>query len=137
MSDPKEMLYRILRGITQIYAPVWFAIFLLLAAIAFVFTMIYPLVPIVLLISSVFLVVAVRCGYLGLKWIELWLAREALGEGRCPACSTKCDAVRVGERRVQECPGCRKIFDETGEHFVPPPADDLNQATFERGAEAM
>jgi hypothetical protein len=128
------MLYRILRGITQIYAPVWFAIFVLLAAIAFVCTMIYPLVSIVLLISSVFLVVIVRCGYLGLKWVELWLAREALGEGRCPACSTKCDAVRVGEQRVHECPGCRGIFDERGEHFAPPPADELNQASFERTA---
>ena len=74
----QPMLYRILRGITEVYPAVWLGIFMLLAVIAFAFTVIYPLVPIVLVISSVFLVVAVRCGYLALKWIEHRLAREAL-----------------------------------------------------------
>jgi hypothetical protein len=130
------MLYRILRGITEVYPAVWLGIFMLLAVIAFAFTVIYPLVPIVLVISSVFLVVAVRCGYLALKWIEHRLAREALVAGACPACRTACDALRIGSRRVLECPGCRRAFEENGEKYVPKPEDSEQSADFERTVEA-
>ena len=51
------MLYRILRGVTEIYGVTWLAIFILMFFVAFAFTLIYPLVPIVMIISSVFLVV--------------------------------------------------------------------------------
>lgn len=131
----RPMLYRILHGIVKIYAPVWFAIFLGLAAIAMLFTVIYPLVPIVLIISSVFLVVGVRCGYLVLKWLELKLAMEKLSVGLCPACGARCDAIRIGERRVQECPGCRQAYDEKGDHYAPQPGDAEKSADFERTAE--
>lgn len=131
------MLYRILSGITHIYPSVALGLFVLLAVIAFAFTMIYPLVPIVLMISSIFLVVFVRCGYLALKWLERRLAMESLSRGACPACGTVCDALRVGERRVQECPGCRRAFDERGEPFIASDASaEASQPSgFERGGE--
>lgn len=131
------MLYRILNGITHIYPYAALSLFVLLAVIAFAFTMIYPLVPIVLMIGSIFLVVFVRCGYLALKWIELKLAMESLAGGACPACGTRCDALRVGERRVQECPGCRRAYDEKGEIFVPGAEGTGPSADFERNAEAV
>ena len=133
------MIYRILNGITHIYPYAALGLFVLLAVIAFAFTVIYPLVPIVLMISSIFLVVFVRCGYLALKWVELKLAMESLSTGSCPACGTRCDALRVGERRIQECPGCRRVFDDKGEPYVPSDASSSEAeqpATFERGAEA-
>lgn len=131
------MLYRIFRGINEVYPTVWLGIFMLLAIVAFAFTVIYPIVPIVLVISSVFLVVGVRCGYLGLKWIEHKLAREALAGGSCPACRAECDALRIGARRVLECQGCRRAFEESGEKYVAKPEDAEQSADFERTAEAI
>jgi Zn-finger nucleic acid-binding protein len=78
----------------------------------------------------------VRCGYLALKWSELRVARGALAGGTCPACRTACDALRVGERRIQECPGCRRVFEESGEIYVAPPAEQEPPASFERSAAA-
>ncbi len=131
------MLYRIFRGINEVYPAVWLGIFMLLAIVAFAFTVIYPIVPIVLVISSVFLVVGVRCGYLGLKWVEHKLAREALAGGNCPACRAECDALRIGARRVLECQGCRRAFEENGEIYVAKPEDAEQSADFERTAEAI
>lgn len=128
------MIYRILRGITEVYGVTWLVIFIAMFFVAFAFTVIYPLVPIVMIISSVFLVVFVRCGYLGLKWAELKVARGALGTDSCPACRAACDALRVGERRVLECPGCRRVFEESGEIYVAPPAEQEPPASFERAA---
>ena len=130
------MIYRILRGITEVYGVTWLVIFIAMFFVAFAFTVIYPLVPIVMIISSVFLVVFVRCGYLGLKWAELKVARTALRTDSCPACRTACDALRVGERRVLECPGCRRVFEETGEIYVAPPPEQEPPASFERTAPA-
>lgn len=129
------MLYRILRGVTEIYGVTWLAIFILMFFVAFAFTLIYPLVPIVMIISSVFLVVLVRCGYLGLKWGELAVARGALGSGACPACSTRCDALRVGEQRVLECPACRRVFEDSGEIYTPASSESAPAASFDIGSD--
>jgi hypothetical protein len=131
------MLYRFLRGLNEIYPQLWLAIFIGLAAIAMAFTVIYPLVPIVLIISSVFLVVAVRLVYLALRWAECRLALGSLASGRCPACKTMCDRIAIGERRIHECPGCRRAFDDKGDHYQPQPGDEQQPATFERTAEAI
>jgi hypothetical protein len=128
------MVYRFLRGFNEIYPLA--ALFGFMAAffVAFAFTVIYPLVPIVLMISSIFVVVGVRLVYLGMRWLERSVARGALAKGKCPACKTTCDAVLVGERRVQECPGCRRIFAETGDPYVPQevPEDAQIPARFEQ-----
>ena len=130
------MLYRIFRGITEIYGRVWLFIFIGMFFVALAFTVIYPLVPIVMIISSVFLVVIVRCGYLTLKWAECGLAREALGAGNCPACRAKADAECVGEERVHECPGCRRVYDAKGDVYTPEFAEEVTPpATFERASE--
>jgi hypothetical protein len=113
------MLYRFLRGINEIYPKACLLLFIGLFLVAFAFTMVYPLVPIVLIISSVYLVVVVRCGYLALKWAELKVARNALVQGRCPACGVRCDKRQVAERSVHDCPGCRRGFTDTGEAHLP------------------
>jgi hypothetical protein len=113
------MLYRFLRGFNEIYPVTVLFAFIAAFFVAFAFTVIYPLVPIILIISSVFLVVIARVVYLTTRRIELGVALGALKSGRCPACATTCDVLRVGEARVQECPGCRRIYDETGAPYVP------------------
>jgi len=128
------MVYRFLRGFNEIYPLA--ALFGFIAAffVAFAFTIIYPLVPIVLMISSIFVVVGVRLVYLGMRGLERSVARGALLKGKCPACSSPCDAVLVGERRVQECPGCRRIFTAAGDPYVPQevPEDAQSNARFEQ-----
>lgn len=113
------MLYRFLRGINEIYPKACLLLFIGLFLVAFTFTMVYPLVPIVLIISSVYLVVVVRCGYLALKWAELKVARNKLAQGMCPACGVRCDKRQVAERSVHDCPGCRRGFTDTGEAHLP------------------
>jgi hypothetical protein len=113
------MLYRFLRGFNEIYPVTVLFAFIAAFFVAFAFTVIYPLVPIVLIISSVFLVVFARVFYLVTRRFERGVALASLRGGRCPACATTCDVLRVGEARVQECPGCRRIFDEIGAPYVP------------------
>jgi len=38
---------------------------------------------------------------------------------------------------VQECPGCRRAFEENGEKYVPLVEDAGRSADFERTAEAL
>lgn len=130
------MLYRILRGINEIYGVTVLFLFIGAFFVAFAFTVIYPLVPIVLLISSIFFVVGFRLVFLALRGAERRVARSALGRGGCPACSARCDAILVGQRRVHECPGCRRVFDEFGDPYIPQevPEDAEKEARFERAA---
>jgi hypothetical protein len=130
------MLYRFVRGFNEIYGVTVLFLFIGAFFVAFACTLIYPLIPIVMLISSIFLVVIARVAFVALRGVERRLARRALVAGRCPACATACDAILLGERRVQECPGCRRVFVESGDPFVPEetPAD-ASAARFERAAE--
>ncbi len=130
----RPMLYRFIRGLNEIYGVTVMFCFIAAFFIAFAFTLIYPIVPLVMLISSIFLVVIARGVFLILRWIERGVAKSALGRGNCPACATKVDAILVGERRVHECPGCRRIFDDVGDPYVPQenPEDAQKTATFER-----
>lgn len=133
------MLYRFFRGLNEIYGVTVLFCFIAAFFIAFAFTVIYPLVPIILIISSIFLVVAARTVFLVLRRVERSLATRALGRGACPACSTACDAIRVGDRRVLECPGCRRAFAESGDPYVPQetPEDAATTARFEQVAGAQ
>lgn len=115
----RPMLYRFVRGFNEIYGVTVLFLFIGAFFVAFACTLIYPLIPIVMLISSIFLVVIARVTFVVLRALEERIARAALSAGRCPACGTSCDAVRVGERRVHECPGCRRVFAESGAPFVP------------------
>jgi hypothetical protein len=128
------MLYRLLRGFNEIYPIAVLFAFIAAFFVAFAFTVIYPLVPIILIISSVFLVVIARVTFLVMRGFERRLALAALRNDRCPACSTGCDAVRVGERRVLECPGCRRCYAEDGAPYVPQERteDAEKPASFER-----
>lgn len=130
------MLYRFLRGLNEIYGVTVLFCFIAAFFVAFAFTLIYPIVPLVMLISSIFLVVIARVVFLVLRRMERGVALSGIRQGTCPACSTKFDAILVGERRVHECPGCRRIFDESGDPYVPQenPEDADKSATFERSA---
>jgi hypothetical protein len=74
--------------------------------------------------------------FLTLRGLERRVATAGIRRGECPACAAKFDAILVGERRVHECPGCRRIFDEVGDPYVPQenPEDASKPATFERSA---
>lgn len=130
------MLYRFARGINEVYGVTVLFCFIAAFFIAFAFTLIYPIVPLVMLISSIFLVVAARGAFVVMRALERRLARSGIERGSCPACSAKLDAILVGERRVHECPGCRRIFDEVGDPYVPQenPEDAAKPANFERSA---
>lgn len=130
------MLYRFLRGLNEIYGVTVLFCFIAAFFVAFAFTLIYPIVPLVMLISSIFLVVLARGVFLAMRWLERRVATAGIRKGECPACSSKFDAILVGERRVYECPGCRRIFDEVGDPYVPQenPEDASKPATFERSA---
>ena len=130
------MLYRFLRGLNEIYGVTVLFCFIAAFFVAFAVTLIYPIVPLVMLISSIFLVVLARVVFLARRGLERGVATAGIRRGECPACSAKFDAILVGERRVHECPGCRRIFDEVGDPYVPQenPEDASKPATFERSA---
>jgi hypothetical protein len=130
------MLYRFLRGLNEIYGVTVLFCFIAAFFVAFAFTLIYPIVPLLMLISSIFLVVLARGVFLVLRGLERRTAIAGIRRGSCPACATRFDAILVGERRVHECPGCRRIFDESGDPYVPQetPEDADKPATFERSA---
>ncbi|MFM7050520.1 MAG: hypothetical protein ACKOYN_00095 [Planctomycetota bacterium] len=113
------MLYRFLRGFNEIYGVTVLFLFIGAFFVAFAFTLVYPLVPIVMLISSIFLVVGFRVFGLLCRKAEHAVARASVGRGMCPACSVSCDALEVGAQRVHECPSCRRAFVASGEPFVP------------------
>lgn len=113
------MLYRFVRGLNEIYGVTVLFMFIAAFFIAFAFTLIYPIVPIILLFSSIFLVVILRSAFVAMRAAERGIARASLGRGVCPACATGCDELRVGEQVVKECPGCRRVFAATGAPFVP------------------
>jgi hypothetical protein len=128
------MLYRFLRGLNEVYGVTVMFCFIAAFFIAFAFTLVYPIVPLIMLISSIFLVVIARVVFLVMRAAERSLAKGGLRRGACPACSSKLDSILVGERRVHECPGCRRVFSENGDPYVPQetPEDAGKSATFER-----
>lgn len=130
------MLYRFVRGLNEIYGVTVMFGFIAAFFIAFAFTLIYPIVPLVMLISSIFLVVIARGVFLVLRRIERGFAKASLGQGNCPACASKVDVLLVGEKRVHECPVCRRIFDDVGDPYSPQErTEDVGKsATFERTA---
>jgi hypothetical protein len=130
------MLYRFLRGLNEIYGVTVLFCFVAAFFIAFAFTLIYPIVPLLMLMASIFLVVLARGAFIVMRAAERRVARTGIARGTCPACGTRFDAILVGERRVHECPGCRRIFDEAGDPYVPQetPEDSGKSATFERSA---
>ncbi len=141
------MLYRLLRGINEIYGMV--ALFAFIAAffIAFAFTVIYPLVPILLVVSSVFLVVGARLGYLTLRMMELNLARRALTRGLCPLCGGACEQRTINAPvsetesaivKMYACTSCRARFALDGSTFVEfeTPSDSAVQQSAEVAQDA-
>ena len=108
------MRYRLITGLIEIYGVSILFCFIAAFFIAFAFTVIYPLVPIVLIIGSVFMVIFARVGFLAMRATQHRLARTALGKGVCPQCAARSDARMVGESRVFKCSGCAREFAHTG-----------------------
>ncbi len=108
------MRYRLLTGLIEIYGVSVLFCFIAAFFVALAFTVIYPLVPIVLIIGSVFMVIFARVGFLAMRATQQRLARTALNKGRCPQCSASCDAHTVGESCVFKCSECKREFAHTG-----------------------
>lgn len=122
------MLYRFVRGFNEIYSVTMLFAFVAAFFVAFAFTVVLPIVPIVMIVLSPFLVVLARGGMIALRALEGALAREALRGGRCPACGGACDRVRIEPAEgdaglagqsgvVHECPDCRRVFTDEGKVY--------------------
>lgn len=122
------MLYRFVRGFNEIYGVTMLFAFVAAFFVAFAFTLVFPIVPIVMIVLSPFLVVLARGGMIVLRAIEGALAREALRQSRCPACGAACDRVQLQPAEgvagevgrsglVSECPDCRRVFTDRGEIY--------------------
>ncbi len=129
------MLYRVLRGINEIYPQACLGLFIVLFIVAFVCTMAYPMVPIILVISSVYLVIIARCGYLILRALERKVARRACARGVCPMCDhANAAVVGVQFEGVFSCTGCARVFTAKGDLQLPQetssaPADGRSDAS--------
>ncbi len=117
------MFYRVLRNVNEIYGVV--ALFAFIAAffIALAFTVIYPMVPILLVFSSIFLVVGARLGYLALRAGERALARREIARGLCPDCGESCESRVVSGQSLSECSVCSMRFTPQGERSIEPELD--------------
>jgi hypothetical protein len=97
------MLYRFLRGLNEIYGVTVLFCFIGAFFIAFAFTLIYPIVPLLMLISSIFLVVIARGAFMVMRHVECTVARRGIARGACPACdeplARRMPSVRRAARR--------------------------------------
>lgn len=126
------MLYRALRAINARYTVVAFGFFATAFFVALL-TMVYPIVPLAILFSSIYLVVLAWIGRCILKGTERALARRALRQGSCPACEGRTVSVAVAggtdnatERRF-DCQRCRMRYAEDGDDWDAE-HDDLTEA---------
>ncbi len=116
------MLYRFTHALAEMYGFVAFGCFVALFLIAFAFTVLYPIVPIVLIMLAPFAAVVAVGGSRLLRVIEQYLARRKLGAGDCPYCGGKCepheqvDTESDDERPVPalSCTHCNRAYIGSG-----------------------
>lgn len=119
------MLYRFARAFNELYGVTVFALFVAAFLVAFAFTLIYPIVPIVLLFVSIFAVVAFTGLNRLLRSVERGLARRGLDRGRCPACRATLAPIDLPGERGLDCTGCGRIFRTGGELWLGDPDEPV------------
>lgn len=119
------MLYRFARAFNELYGVTVFALFVAAFLVAFAFTLIYPIVPIVLLFLSIFAVVAFTGLNRILRAIERALARRGLSRGVCPACRSALAPIDLPGGAGHDCLGCARIFRPGGELWLGDPDEPV------------
>jgi len=115
------MLYRFARGFNELYGITVFALFVTAFFVAFAFTLIYPIVPIVMLFLAIFGVAFFSVFNRMLRGVERALARRGLRRGRCPACAALVAPIDLRTSAGFDCTGCARIFREDGELYLGDP----------------
>jgi hypothetical protein len=115
------MLYRFARAFNELYGITVFALFVMAFLVAFAFTLVYPIVPIVLLFTSIFAVVFFTGLNRLLRAVERRLARRGLERGTCPACREPLAPVDLPDGPGLDCTGCARIFRPGGELWLGDP----------------
>jgi hypothetical protein len=115
------MLYRFFRAVAELFPFVCFALFTAAFFTAFAFTVIYPIVPLLLLIVSIFALVLCVATSRVLRFFERTAALRRLRRDACPACAAALQRYRVAESDVAECTDCGRVFDADGSIWEPSP----------------
>jgi hypothetical protein len=111
------MLYRAIRAVNEHFALGVFGFFVLLFFVALAFTFIYPIVPLVLVFFSLFLVVFFWLIFKAMGGMARSMARRWMRSGQCPACDGKLIAMEAHGERLQECDNCRRAFMTNGDEW--------------------
>ncbi|MDZ4829856.1 MAG: hypothetical protein SGJ09_06615 [Phycisphaerae bacterium] len=117
------MFYRIARAINEYFGFAVLGFFVLVFFIALAFTLIYPIVPFVLLFLCLFLVGVFSLVARVLRAIERWVARRSLRLDRCPACAGELIDVEGNGELLRQCLPCGHSLRASGEQWVPGPDD--------------
>ncbi|MBL9147482.1 MAG: hypothetical protein JNM94_02195 [Phycisphaerae bacterium] len=124
------MLYRAVRAINAVYGLAALGFFIAAFFIAFALTVVYPIVPLLMLIASIFLLVFAVTLWRILKAIELALARRQIARGKCPVCTGELLSI---ETRAKErdrglrmvCVRCDRMYAADGDEWQPDPDDEI------------
>ena len=119
------MLYRFFRGLVELYGAVALAAFIALFFIAFAFTVLYPIVPIVLIMVAPFAAVTAVGGSRLLRMVERFFARKKLAMARCPQCEGGLEERQLldpesddhAEATCLVCEQCQRAFIVSGRCF--------------------
>ncbi|MSR41281.1 MAG: hypothetical protein EXS10_05185 [Phycisphaerales bacterium] len=116
------MLYRFTHALANIYGFIAFGGFVALFLIAFAFTVLYPIVPIILIMIAPFAAVAAVGGSRLLRVAERFFARRKLASAHCPHCDGACaastsidaEADSIVPVSVLVCSRCARAFIASG-----------------------
>jgi len=113
LYDP-AMIYRFARAIAELFPFLAFAFFVGAFFVALAFTVLYPIVPIILLMVSIPLLVLAVAFARVLRFVERTAAKRGLRRDRCPACDEGLERYTMAGEPLKECVRCQRVFDATG-----------------------
>jgi ribosomal protein L37AE/L43A len=112
---------RILRFVNRAYPFVVFGVYGLAFLVAFVCVFTFPLGALALVLIGVLSLAVVALGADSLKGLERALSRQALRQGRCPAC--RLGPVHRAAPQGWCCRSCSVRFESDGSESEPVPAE--------------